>query len=107
MPTTIWGQDHYLLFALAPAIQPRWLITLNERLLPTSVPIRVGTVVDTVTKAGKQKTITGMRTLTTPVLLEAEEGVELATNRYYAVAPVLEGICILKKKSVPNPYSKV
>ena len=107
MSTTIWGQDHYFLFALTTAIQPRWLITLDECLTPISVPIRVGTVVDTVTKAGKQKTITGMRTLTTPVLLEANEGAELATNRYYTVAPVLEGICILKEKSVPNPYSVI
>lgn len=95
----ILGKDHYLLYALAAAIQPRWLLTLDENLQPVSVPVRVGQAVDIVGKAGSPKTITGIHTHATPVLLGVGERAELATNQYEQLSPVLDGICILKKKN--------
>ncbi|KRT86061.1 hypothetical protein AMK59_2926 [Oryctes borbonicus] len=95
----ILGKSHYLLYALATAIQPRWLLTLDENLQPISVPVRVGQAVDIVGKAGTPKTIAGIHTHSTPVLLGAGERAELATNQYEQLSPVLDGVCILKKKS--------
>jgi 26S proteasome regulatory subunit N1 len=50
-------------------------------------------------QAGRPKTITGFQTHTTPVLLATGDRAELATDKYIAVTPILEGCVILK----PNP----
>lgn len=94
----ILGRNHYLLYALATAMQPHWLVTLNEELVTTPVTVRVGQAIDIVAKAGTPKTIAGIRTHLSPVLLGCNERAELATDQYEAVAPTLEGICIVKKK---------
>lgn len=73
-------------------------MTLDENLQPISVPVRVGQAVDIVGKAGTPKTIAGIHTHSTPVLLGAGERAELATNQYEQLSPVLDGVCILKKK---------
>ncbi|KAF5293696.1 hypothetical protein FQA39_LY03181 [Lamprigera yunnana] len=94
----VLGHNHYLLFALVAAIYPRWLLTLDEKLEPVFVTVRVGQAVDTVGKAGIPKTIAGIHTHTTPMLLAAGERAELATDQYEQFSPTLDGICILKKK---------
>nr|CAD7453137.1 unnamed protein product [Timema tahoe] len=96
----ILGQSHYLLYCLVTAIQPRWLVTLDEELRSLAVPVRVGQVVDIVGKAGTPKTITGTNTHNTPVLLAVGERAELATEEYTPLSPMLEGIVILRKNPV-------
>ncbi|XP_077500646.1 regulatory particle non-ATPase 1 [Amblyomma americanum] len=93
----ILGKSHYLLYCLVTAIQPRMLVTFNDKLEPLPVPVRVGQAVDVVGQAGKPKTITGFQTHTTPVLLAYGERAELATEEYIALTPVLEGFVILRK----------
>lgn len=95
----ILGHSHYLLFSLVTAIYPRWLLTLDENLQSISVSVRVGQGVDTVGKAGTPKTITGIHTQTTPVLLAAGERAELATDDYEQIWPTLDGVCILRAKT--------
>jgi 26S proteasome regulatory subunit N1 len=98
------GRQHYLLFTLVAAIQPRMLVTVvqdeNDKeqlvqkpvrysILPPhrnipirpficKVQVRVGQAVDVVAQAGKPRTITGFQTHTTPVLLAYGERAELA-----------------------------
>lgn len=48
-------------------------------------------------QAGRPKTISGFQTHTTPVLLSVGERAELATQKYLAINPVLEGIVILQE----------
>jgi len=100
---SILAKRHYLLFALACAIRPRCLITVDEEGNTLPVQVRVGQAVDTVGQPGKPRTITGFQTHTTPVLLSHGERAELATDKYIALTPVLEGFVVLRK----NPaYSK-
>ncbi|KAL0274454.1 UNVERIFIED_CONTAM: hypothetical protein PYX00_006872 [Menopon gallinae] len=98
----ILGKSHYILYTLAAAIQPRMLVTFDEKLRPLAVPVRVGLAVDVVGQAGKPKTITGFQTHTTPVLLSHGERAELATDEYIPLTPIMEGFVILK----PNPEFK-
>ncbi|XP_078046761.1 regulatory particle non-ATPase 1 [Augochlora pura] len=93
----ILGRSHYLLYTLAVAMQPRMLITCDEKLNPFPVPVRVGLAVDVVGQAGKPKTITGFQTHTTPVLLAYGERAELATEEYIPLTPIMEGFVILRK----------
>jgi len=104
--TLLSSKRHYLLYALTPAIRPRWLITLDgdsEDLKPVAVPVRVGSRVDTVGMAGRPKTITGFQTHKTPVLLSATDRAELGSDEYVALTRTLEGVVIVKKN--PN-YKK-
>ncbi|XP_063624181.1 26S proteasome non-ATPase regulatory subunit 2 [Cydia splendana] len=93
----ILGKSHYLLYVLATAMQPRWLVTLDENMQPLNVTVRVGQAVDVIGKAGTPKTIAGSHTHTTPVLLSFGERAELATDEYVPLSPVMEGFVILKK----------
>ncbi|CAI9771985.1 unnamed protein product [Fraxinus pennsylvanica] len=123
---TILWKCPCVLYFLVLAIQPRMLMTVDENLKPLSVPVRVGQAVDVVGQAGCPKTITGFRTLPTPVILSAGERAELATERqeifpmkcsvhcyllvynectlililvcrYVPLSPILEGFVILKE----------
>ena len=93
----ILGDSHYLLYFLATAMQPRFLITLDEDLKPLTVNVRVGQAVDIVGQAGRPKTITGWQTQSTPVLLAHGERAELEDEKYLSLTNVLEGVVILRK----------
>jgi len=93
----IVGDSHFLLYYLATAISPRFLITLDEELKPLTVNVRVGQAVDIVGQAGRPKTITGWQTQSTPVLLAHGERAELEDEKYLALTNVLEGVVILRK----------
>ncbi|CAN9201903.1 unnamed protein product [Alternaria alternata] len=91
------GDSHYLLYYLATAMSPRFLITLDEDLKPLTVNVRVGQAVDIVGQAGRPKTITGWQTQSTPVLLAHGERAELEDEKYLSLTNVLEGVVILRK----------
>ncbi|KAF1919665.1 armadillo-type protein [Ampelomyces quisqualis] len=93
----IVGDSHYLLYYLATAMTPRFLITLDEELQPLTVNVRVGQAVDIVGQAGRPKTITGWQTQSTPVLLAHGERAELEDEKYLSLTNVLEGVVILRK----------
>jgi 26S proteasome regulatory subunit N1 len=93
----IAGDSHYLLYYLATAMAPRFLITLDEELKPLTVNVRVGQAVDIVGQAGRPKTITGWQTQSTPVLLAHGERAELEDEKYLSLTNVLEGVIILRK----------
>jgi 26S proteasome regulatory subunit N1 len=123
----IFGKWHYLLYSLVTAMYPRFLITFDGELSNSPVTVRVGQAVDVVGQAGRPKTITGFQTHSTPVLLAHSERAELATEEckypqiqkkkkkdrhrmstnhitpYFSLvislAPVLEGIVLLKKNA--------
>jgi len=95
----IVGDAHYLLYFMASAISPRFLITLDEELKPLTVNVRVGQAVDVVGQAGRPKTITGWQTQSTPVLLSHGERAELEDEKYLSLSNVLEGVVILRKVS--------
>ncbi|KAH0721485.1 hypothetical protein KY290_006786 [Solanum tuberosum] len=97
MKSIILGKYHYVLYFLTLAMQPRMLMTVDEKLNPLSVAVRVGQAVDVIGQAGRPKTITGFQTHLTPVLLAAGERAELATEKYIPVSPILEGFVILKE----------
>lgn len=93
----ILSKSHYMLFNLSLAMQPRMLVTFDEKMQPLPVTVRVGQAVDVVGQAGKPKTITGFQTHTTPVLLAHGERAELATDEYISLTSILEGFVILRK----------
>lgn len=99
MKQTVCGKATNIVYLLAAAIHPRFLMTVDEAGEPLPVPVRVGNAVDVVAQAGRPKSITGFQTHTTPVLLNAGERAELGTEKYIAMSSALEGIVILK----PNP----
>ncbi|KAM4057033.1 proteasome/cyclosome repeat domain-containing protein [Hirsutella rhossiliensis] len=93
----IASTSHYLVYFLVPAMQPRFLVTLDEKLEPLKVNVRVGQAVDVVGQAGRPKTITGWQTQSTPVLLGHGERAELEDDEYISLSSTLEGRVILRK----------
>ncbi|KAI0478953.1 armadillo-type protein [Xylariaceae sp. FL0804] len=93
----ITSSSHYLLYFLVTAMQPRFLVTLDENLKPLTVNVRVGQAVDVVGQAGRPKTITGWQTQSTPVLLAHGERAELEDEEYISLGSTLEGLVILRK----------
>jgi 26S proteasome regulatory subunit N1 len=100
----ITTSSHYLLYFLVTAMQPRFLVTLDENLKPLTVNVRVGQAVDVVGQAGRPKTITGWQTQSTPVLLAYGERAELEDEEYISLSSTLEGLVILKKASPPLSF---
>jgi len=96
---TLLGKFHHLLYFVAPAAQPRMLITVNEDLEPVTTTVRVGERVDTVGQPGHPRTITGFQTHETPVLLHVHERAVLTADDLKVSASVLEGVVIC----VPKP----
>lgn len=96
----ILGKSHYVLYHIVSALQPRMLVTFDEKLQNINASVRVGQAVDVVGQVGKPKTITSFQTHTTPVLLGYGERAELATDEYIPLTPVMEGVVILRKN--PN-----
>uniref|UniRef100_A0A2K6QJ58 26S proteasome non-ATPase regulatory subunit 2 n=1 Tax=Rhinopithecus roxellana TaxID=61622 RepID=A0A2K6QJ58_RHIRO len=86
-----------LFTVLVSFLDPRMLVTFDEDLWPLPVSVCVDQAVDVVGQAGKPKTITGIQTHTTSVLLAHGERAELATEKFLPVTPVLEGFVILRK----------
>ncbi|KAK3678211.1 proteasome regulatory particle base subunit [Recurvomyces mirabilis] len=99
--TFILEKDHYLLYYLVTALHPRFLITVDEEMKPVQVNVRVGQAVDVVGQAGRPKTITGWQTQSTPVLLGAGERAELEDEEWVFLGSVMEGVCVLRKVSLP------
>jgi len=97
MKATILDKYHYILYFLAPSINPRYMSTVDTDLKPISVSVRVGQAVETVGQAGRPKTITGFQTHTTPVLLNYRDRSELANKEFVSVTSILEGVVILEK----------
>ncbi|KAL4828745.1 hypothetical protein H8958_016295, partial [Nasalis larvatus] len=89
-----------LFTVLVSFLDPRMLVTFDEDLWPLPVSVCVDQAVDVVGQAGKPKTITGIQTHTTSVLLAHGERAELATEEFLPATPVLEGFVILRKN--PN-----
>mmetsp|Transcript_22567 Transcript_22567/g.38211 ORF Transcript_22567/g.38211 Transcript_22567/m.38211 type:complete len:889 (+) Transcript_22567:56-2722(+) len=93
---TLLDKLHYLLYFLVPAINPRFMASLDKDLQICPATARVGQAVETVGQAGKPRTITGFQTHTTPVLLSYKDRAELAgTDR--SISSVVEGFVITEK----------
>jgi 26S proteasome regulatory subunit N1 len=61
LQATLLDKYHFLLFLLAPAMNTRYLLTVDDQLQVVSATARVGLAVETVGQAGRPKTITGFQ----------------------------------------------
>lgn len=97
---TLLGDYHFMAFTLVPAMAPRMLLTVNDKVEKVDAQVRVGERVDTVAVAGKPKTITGFQTQQSPVLLQDGDRAELVPGKYQVVASgtVLEGIVVIEAR---------
>ncbi|KAF7383393.1 hypothetical protein HZH66_012743 [Vespula vulgaris] len=87
----ILDKSHYLMYCLATAMEPRWLVTLDKDLKTLPVSVRVGQAVDIVGKAGNPKSIAAGNVHTTPTLLTHNERAELLLDEYEPLSSMLEG----------------
>lgn len=98
---TLLDRYHHMVYAVTPAIHPRAIIAVDAAVnpIPAGVTVRIGQPVDTVTVAGKPKTITGFQTHTAPVLLSTGDRAEVAPGKFRSFAAVLEGVVVVEEKT--------
>lgn len=58
---TLLDKFHYLLYFLVPAMNPRFMVSLDKDLRICPATARVGQAVETVGQAGRPRTITGFQ----------------------------------------------
>jgi len=102
MNRTILDRFHYLMYHLASAMMPRFLLTVDVHLNMQPTSVRVGQAVETVGQAGRPKTITGFQTHTTPVLLGVNDRAELACDNVLIKSHILEGIIIVDQSQAED-----
>ena len=61
LKATLFDKLHFLLYFLASAMNPRYLLTVDANFETVPVSVRVGQAVETVGQAGRPKTITGFQ----------------------------------------------
>ncbi|KAF1744730.1 hypothetical protein MXB_1412, partial [Myxobolus squamalis] len=95
--------DPHMFFWLVPCMKFRGLVTYDKdmKMIPVSVRVGQTQAVEDSAQAGKSKRITGFQTQTTPILLNVNERVELATDKYIPYTHILENIVLVKE----NPNS--
>lgn len=92
-------KETLLFYFVAPAIGPRFLVTLDEDLNIFPLQVRVGQAIDVVGQAGKPRSITGFQTLDTPIVLAAGQRAEFVDDTYEPLSPILEGFVIVRKRT--------
>jgi 26S proteasome regulatory subunit N1 len=92
--------DPLLFYFIAPAIAPRFLVTIDEELNIVRIPVRVGTALDVVGQAGSPRQVAGFQQLDTPVLIAAGQRAEIVDDTWEPLSPILEGFVIIRKKVV-------
>ena len=97
LPNILIKHYPYLLYSLAAAIRPRYVVTVNEESEQVPISVRVGQAVDTVGAPGNPRTLSGFTTNNTPVLLSVGDRAELVTDDYLPMTPVIEGIVVVRK----------
>jgi 26S proteasome regulatory subunit N1 len=93
---TLFDRYHFMLYTIATAMSPRMTTMVDKDLKPVQLQVRVGTAVDTVATAGKQKTITGFQTHNSPVLLQHSDRVDVPRGKLRPCCSVVEGIIIVE-----------
>ena len=96
-------KEYLLFYFIAPAIGPRFLVTLDEDLNNIPLQVRVGSAIDVVGQAGRPRAISGFQTLDTPVVLAAGQRAEFVDDTYEPLSPILEGFVIVRKRTEPKP----
>ena len=94
----ICGKHQYLIFALALAMKPKLVMTVDENLKPKDVQLMIGQAVDIVGQTGNPRTISGFQTHTSPAVINTGERCEINGEDYIPYSDVLEVIVNVKEK---------
>ena len=94
----ICGKHQFLLYSLALAMKPKYVMTVDENLKPKDVQLMIGQAVDIVGQTGNPRTISGFQIHTSPAVINTGERCEINGEDFIPYSDVLEGIVIVKEK---------
>ncbi len=94
----ICGKHQFLLYSLALAMKPKFVMTVDENLKPKDVQLMIGQAVDIVGQTGNPRTISGFQIHTSPAVINTGERCEINGEDFIPYSDVLEGIVIVKEK---------
>ena len=73
----ICGKHQFLLYSLALAMKPKYVMTVDENLKPKDVQLMIGQAVDIVGQTGNPRTISGFQIHTSPAVINTGESCEI------------------------------
>ncbi len=94
----ICGKHQFLLYSLALAMKPKFVMTVDENLKPKDVQLMVGQAVDIVGQTGNPRTISGFQIHTSPAIINSGERCEINGEDFVPYSDVMEGVVIVKEK---------
>ncbi|KAL0235092.1 hypothetical protein GEMRC1_001674 [Eukaryota sp. GEM-RC1] len=87
---------HVLFFTLAPALKPRFVVTVDSHGELKRVSSRVGRAVDTVGMPGRPLKVTGFQTHETPVVVSRGDRADFGDVDIQPYCDILEGVVVIK-----------
>ena len=94
----ICDKHQFLLYSLALAMKPKFVMTVDENLKPKDVQLMVGQAVDIVGQTGNPRTISGFQIHTSPAIINSGERCEINGEDFVPYSDVMEGVVIVKEK---------
>ena len=94
----ICAKHQFLLYSLALAMKPKFVMTVDENLKPKDVQLMIGQAVDIVGQTGNPRTISGFQIHTSPAVINTGERCEINGEDFVPYSDVMEGVVIVKEK---------
>ena len=94
----ICAKHQFLLYSLALAMKPKFVMTVDENLKPKDVQLMTGQAVDIVGQTGNPRTISGFQIHTSPAVINSGERCEINGEDFVPYSDVMEGVVIVKEK---------
>ena len=94
----ICAKHQFLLYSLALAMKPKFVMTVDENLKPKDVQLMIGQAVDIVGQTGNPRTISGFQIHTSPAVINSGERCEINGEDFVPYSDVMEGVVIVKEK---------
>ena len=94
----ICAKHQFLLYSLALAMKPKFVMTVDENLKPKDVQLMIGQAVDIVGQTGNPRTISGFQIHTSPAVINSGERCEINGEDFVPYSDIMEGVVIVKEK---------
>jgi 26S proteasome regulatory subunit N1 len=93
-------QDHpFLFYTLVPAFRSRCLTTVKPDEATQEVTLRIGAAVDVAGLPGTPNLVTGFQTMTSPVVLQAGQRIEIVDPEWEPLTDLPEGVVVVIPKA--------
>ncbi|KAH7821067.1 putative proteasome 26S subunit [Monocercomonoides exilis] len=100
------AHHQFLLYTLYPAIRTRCMTVVGDDNMSKEVSLRIGQATDVAGLPGKPNVVTGFQTMTSPVVLQAGQRIEITDLEWEPISDICEGVVVVKKRVAKEDNEK-